>query len=73
MTAKVEVQTQIELLSDPLERTSACSQTKITGSEQQFERKIVIRGRIERTWVLSEAMSSTLESEQNFFSLFLNE
>ena len=38
---RVAVQTQTELWPDPLERTPVCFQTKITGSEQHFERKIV--------------------------------
>ena len=40
-STQVEVQTQIELWSDRLDRTPLCSQTEITGSGQQFERKIV--------------------------------
>ena len=106
----VEVQSQFELWSDPLELTPVCSQTEITGSGQQFERKIVwamvwfrseqrsirsgrsdqsplrsersdqsvipahlslIRGRIERIWSLSEAMSCALESEKSFCISFL--
>ena len=35
------VQTQIELWSDPIDRTSLCSKTEITGSGKRFERTIV--------------------------------
>ena len=38
---QVLVQTQIELWSDPIERTPLCSQTEITGSGKRFERTIV--------------------------------
>ena len=37
----VQVQTQIGLWSDPVERTSVCSQTEITGSGRKFERTTV--------------------------------
>ena len=36
-TSQVEVQTQVGLWSDPVERTPVCSQTKITGSGRKFE------------------------------------
>ena len=39
--SQVEVQTQIGLWSDPVERTPMCSQTKITGSGRKFERSTV--------------------------------
>ena len=41
MASQVLVQTQIELWSDPIERTPLCSQTEITGSGKRFERTIV--------------------------------
>ena len=41
LSAQVEVQTQIVLWSDPVERTSVCSQTEITGSGRKFERTTV--------------------------------
>ena len=41
MPAQVEVQTQIGLWSDPVERTPLCSQTEITGSGRKFERTTV--------------------------------
>ena len=37
-TPQIEVQTQIGLLSDPVERTPVYSQTEITGSGRKFER-----------------------------------
>ena len=40
-TSQVEVQTQIDFWSDPVERTPVCSQTKITGSFPNFERTTV--------------------------------
>ena len=38
---QVEVQTQIGLCSDPVERTPVCFQTEITGSGRKFERTTV--------------------------------
>ena len=37
MTSQVEVQTQIGLWSDPVERTPMCSQTEITGSGRKLK------------------------------------
>ena len=39
--SQVEVQTQIDFWSDPVERTPVCSQTEITGSFRKFERTTV--------------------------------
>ena len=39
--AQVEVQTQIDFWSDPVERTPMCSQTEIAGSFRKFERTTV--------------------------------
>ena len=39
--AQVEVQIQVGLWSDPVERTPVCSQTEITGSGRKFERATV--------------------------------
>ena len=39
--SQVEVQTQIGLRSDPVERTPVCSQTEVTGSGRKFERTTV--------------------------------
>ena len=61
----VEVQSQFELWSDPLELTPVCSQTEITGSGQQFERKIVWA----MVWFRSEQRSiRSGRSDQIFYT-----
>ena len=96
-----QVEVEIELWSDAIERRPLCSQTKTTGSGKQFEGKIVwamvwfrsdqrsirpgmsdqrriwahlslIRGRIDCTWVWSEAVLIALESVQRPYRVHLS-
>ena len=57
--SQVEVQTQVALWSDPIERTPVCSQTEITGSGRKFERTKV------RTMVWSWSVQRSNWSEKS--------
>ena len=64
--SQVLVQTQIELWSDPIERTPLCSQTGITGSGKRFERTIVWT----MVWFLSDQKSiRSARSDHSLYSL----